>query len=113
MLFDHRATHGSIEVLLKTHSSELLSNDREDVFRIKARRRHIWEDALNCFKRGIPASKHLAITFLGEPAVDAGGPLREFFRLLLGEISRNNSQLVCLCIIFQHSQSKRLNTLAA
>lgn len=43
------------------------------------------------FKRGIPVSKHLRVTFLGEPAVDAGGPLREFFRLLLGEICRNSS----------------------
>lgn len=68
-----------------------MSNDEDDIFRIKARRRHIWEDALNSFKRGIPASKHLRVTFLGEPAVDAGGPLREFFRLLLREIFRNGS----------------------
>lgn len=87
----HRTSQTSIEVLLRNHSSELLSDDREDVHRIKARRRHIWEDALCCFKRGIPASNHLAVTFLGEPAVDAGGPLREFFRLLLAEICRNNS----------------------
>ena len=31
------------------------------------------------------------MTFLGEPAVDDGGPLRELFRLLLGEICRNSS----------------------
>ena len=86
-----RTNRHSIEVLLSTHCSDILSNDKDDVYRIKARRRHIWEDALNSFKRGIPASKYLRVTFLGEPAVDAGGPLREFFRLLLGEIFRNGS----------------------
>ena len=29
--------------------------------------------------------KHLKVTFVGEPAVDAGGPLREYFHLLLRE----------------------------
>ena len=78
-------------MLLSNHCSEILSDDKDNVHRIKARRKHIWEDALNIFKRGIPASKHLRVTFLGEAAVDAGGPLWEFFRLLLGEISRNGS----------------------
>ena len=86
-----RFNHHSIETLLRTHSSDILSSDEDDIFRIKARRRHIWEDALNSFKRGIPASKHIRVTFLGEPAVDAGGPLREFFHLLLKEIFRNGS----------------------
>ena len=31
------------------------------------------------------------MTFIGEPAIDAGGPLREHFHLLLGEICRNNT----------------------
>ena len=86
--------HHSVEVLLKTHASEVLSDDEEDVFRLRVRRRHIMEDSLQFFKRGIPVYKHLCVTFLGEPAVDAGGPLREFFRLLLGEIS-SNSMLFC------------------
>ena len=60
------------------------------MYRIKVRRRHIWGDALNNFKLGIPVSKHLRVTFLGKPAVDAGGP-RGFFQLLLGKICRNSS----------------------
>jgi len=72
-------------------SDGILSADKDDVFRLKVRRRCIWEDALNYFRRGIPVSKHLHVSFLGEPAVDAGGPLREFFHLLLGEICRNNT----------------------
>ena len=74
-----------------SHSSGILSTDKDDIFRLKVRRKHIWEDALDYFRRGIPTSKHLRVTFFGEPAVDAGGPLREFFRLVLGELSRNNS----------------------
>ena len=87
----HRVSQRTVEAILRSHSSEILSTDKDDIFRLKVRRRHIWEDALNYFRKGIPTSKHLRVTFLGEPAVDAGGPLREFFRLLLGELSRNNS----------------------
>ena len=31
------------------------------------------------------------MVFFGEPAVDAGGPLREFFRLLVDDIYKNNT----------------------
>ena len=58
---------------------------------MKVRRKHVWEDALHHFKSGLPTTKHLRITFLGEPAVDAGGPLREFLQLLMSEIARNNT----------------------
>ena len=61
--------------------------------RIIVRRRHLWEDALHRFRSGIDFQKHLHVTFVGEPAVDAGGPLREFLRLLMGEIASNNSLL--------------------
>ena len=59
--------------------------------RIKVRGRHILEDSLHCFKQGVPVSKRLRVTLIGEPAVDAGVPLREYFHLLLGEISRDNT----------------------
>ena len=58
---------------------------------MKVRRKHVWEDALHHFKSGLPTTKHLCITFPGEPAVDAGGPLREFLQLLMSEIARNNT----------------------
>ena len=87
----YRANHRAVEALLMSYSSGILSTDKDDIFRLKVRRKHIWEDALDYFRRGIPTSKHLRVTFFGEPAVDAGGPLREFFRLVLGELSRNNS----------------------
>ena len=43
------------------------------------------------FKRGITFASPIRIRFIGEPAVDAGGPLREFFRLLMLAIFTNPS----------------------
>ena len=39
--------------------------------------------------------KHLQVSFLGEPAVDGGGPRREFLMLLMGTIANNGSILDC------------------
>ena len=36
-------------------------------------------------------TKHIKITFVPEPAVDQGGPLREYFRLLLAAIATSNA----------------------
>ena len=59
--------------------------------RIVVRRKHLWEDSLHKFRSGIDFHKYIHVTFVGEPAVDAGGPLREFLHLLMGEIASNNS----------------------
>ena len=45
--------------------------------------------SLRCYNE----TKPLKVTFLGEPAVDEGGPKREFFMLLMGEIANNGSLL--------------------
>ena len=68
-----------------------LSDDSEDVRRVAVRRKHILQDTLDTLKR-IPwkATKYIKVTFVGEPGVDDGGPRREFFRLLLESIGRNN-----------------------
>lgn len=91
----------ALEQLLKDHCNKILVPDEDDTFRIKVRRRHIWEDSLHCFKQGVPVSKRLRVTFIGEPAVDAGGPLREYFHLLLAEICRNNT-------LFQGDEKARI-----
>ncbi len=54
----------------------------------------MWVDTLHQLRQGLPVTKHLQVTFLGEPAVDAGGPLREFFQLLVASVARNNSLFV-------------------
>ncbi len=42
------------------------------------------------FKKGIPENKRLKVTFVEESAVDDGGPLREFFHILIPALSRHS-----------------------
>lgn len=54
----------------------------EDRQRINVRRRHIWEDIKKALsKPTFQASVGLSVTFIGESAVDVGGPQREVLRL--------------------------------
>ena len=61
--------------------------------RVTVRRGCILEDTLVALRSGFDEKKHFRVRFLGEPAVDAGGPRREYFMLLMGAIG-NNSALV-------------------
>lgn len=48
--------------------------------RIDVRRKFAWKDYLMCRRRqGFATNAKLRVRFVGEPAVDTGGPLREFF----------------------------------
>eukprot|EP00731_Ephydatia_muelleri_P019420 Em0012g245a len=71
---------GSITEVIK----ELESNmDGREPIRITVRRSDVWLDAVQEAKtKGINGLSPLKVTFLGEPSIDAGGPRREFFRLL-------------------------------
>ena len=71
--------------ILQHHRRVYLPVDNEDRTRIAIRRRYILDDTLHAFREGLNMSKYLKITFLGEAAVDAGGPLREFMHILLRE----------------------------
>ena len=74
-----------MEHLLQQHFSRVVR--KEDYQRINIRRQFLLQDALKQFNRSsFDVSKLLRITFLGESAVDTGGPRREFFRLLLIEL---------------------------
>ena len=44
-------------------------------------------------RSGFDDKKHLRIKFIGEPAVDGGGPRREYFMLLMGDIANNGAIL--------------------
>ena len=57
------------------------------------RRKNILKDTLHILCGGHNTTKHLKVTIIGEPAVDAGGPLREYFHLLLRELAENSSLL--------------------
>ena len=79
-----------MSTLLRSHRNQQLPVCTE-YRRVVVRRRHVFEDALHCFKFGLDVTKHLRVTFVGEPAVDEGDPLRKFLFLLVGKIARNNS----------------------
>ena len=78
----------TLEALLTSHRASILSEDR---FRMVVRRKFIFEDTLHNLRNGLDLSKRLRVTFVGEPAIDDGGPMRKYLRLLLGAVISNNS----------------------
>ena len=69
---------------------------------LQVRRKHIWKDSLCAFKqRGFTPRKWLKIEFVGESAIDEGGPRREYFRLGMQELQRNYA-------LFQGALGKRV-----
>ena len=83
------STNLSISTIIEAHRNRHYSPD-SSVHRITVRRKKVLEDALLYFKKGIPQDKRLKVTFVGEPAIDDGGPLREFFHLLIPAIRRSS-----------------------
>ena len=84
-----------ISTVLSQQKKKFLPDDTTTNYqRVIVRRRHLWDDALYRFCIGIDFSKYIHVTFVGEPAVDAGGPLREFLYLLMAEVA-NNNMLFC------------------
>lgn len=51
------------------------------------------EDTIFALCRGFDQKKHIHVRFVGEPAVDGGGPRREFFMLLMNAIANSGSLL--------------------
>ena len=51
---------------------------------IHVRRNHIWRDAFRAItKPSFNPTNPVRVTFIGEPAIDEGGPRREFFTIAL------------------------------
>ena len=59
--------------------------------RITVRRKSLLEDTLNKCHSGRDLNRNLSILSVGESAVDAGGPLKEFLFLAVSAIANNNS----------------------
>ena len=69
--------------ILHVHIRQELSSNDHDISLISVRRRHLWDDSMTQFlKRTFDPRKPIRVIFLGEEAVDGGGPCREYFRLL-------------------------------
>ena len=71
----------TVAEIILDHKRKFLYSDNENCYRITVRRCHIFEDAMVAIRRGFDEQKHLKVIFIGEPAVDDGGPRREFFVL--------------------------------
>ena len=80
----------TLEELLRQHTTRVLSTSSQ---RITVRRSHILDDAIGALRCGFVETKRISIHFLGESAIDEGGPRREFFMLLMGSIANNSSIL--------------------
>ena len=76
------------EILLdhfKQYPSFQLTDEDSTVFNsVHVRRNHVWRDAFRAItKPSFNPTNPVCITFVGKPAVDEGGPRREFFTLAL------------------------------
>ena len=79
----------SLKHALQQHQQSVITSiDEEDVQRIHVRRSLIFEDSFRQFsKDSFDITKMLKVCFVGESAIDDGGPRREFFQLLLNAIA--------------------------
>ena len=79
----------SLEQHLQNYQSKVVAAD--EIHRITVRRKHILVDAFTAMRMNFNRACSLQITFIGEAGIDAGGPCREFFRLVISDIMANNS----------------------
>ncbi len=83
-------TCGLVDIIEK-HRSKSLDQDVDNTYGITVRHSEIWKDAIQSFKWYFDESKHLRFTFLGEPAVNDGGPKREFIMLFINCLNSHES----------------------
>lgn len=81
-----------IKHVIQQHQARVLTSvDDEDVQLLYIRRSHLLSDAIRQFsKTSFDVSKMIKVTFIGEEAVDTGGPRREFFHLVLRAMFRSS-----------------------
>ena len=79
---DDNCRHGDLQQwkLQKSKTGSLATSfvSVEQV-RLSVQRKNIWDDLKKAARKHIGPTNNLKIVFLGEPAIDDGGPKREFF----------------------------------
>ncbi len=82
----------SLKHAIQQHQRRVITSiDDEDVQRIIVRRSHVFEDAFRHFsKDSFDVTKILKVKFVGESAIDDGGPRREFFKLIIPAIANKS-----------------------
>ena len=96
-----------LDILLKNQQQKIIKPDL--IHQITVRRSHISSDAFTALQKGFDNTSNLRIIFLGEPGIDAGGPCREFFQLVVKEVVSNNS--LFLGPEYSHSPSHNITEL--
>ena len=95
---------GAFEKSLRKLATEKVQRDKP--LRIKVRRRNIWEDSkvkLAKYTESV-LNNIIKVQFVGEPAVDQGGPRNEFFSLLHREVCGSNMFIGNeTCKLFNHN----------
>ena len=94
------SSHEDLTTKLKTIRRNFIGNvydldqiDVDGIYELKIKRIEIWEHTNIKLKRQLKSSlKAICIVFIGEPAFDAGGLLREFFTLYFNAAARNIMQ---------------------
>ena len=70
--------------------------EKEEAVRVTVRRKKIWDDFKRSRERYYTPDRILKVTFSGEPAVDSGGPKREFFAGIVSfSFTNENYNLIC------------------
>ena len=94
---------------LREYQVNLFSDNEEHS--ISIRRSLLWEESLHLFQNNLPNISPIVVTFKGEPAVDEGGPRREYFTLLLKHISQNTSLFEgsTECLLPAHNPTALMN----
>ena len=81
-------------LILKEHFRQYfdLADLEQSVNSLHVRRNYMWHDALRAIsKPAFDPFLPVRVTFIGEPAVDDGGPRREFFSLALMKMSEDTT----------------------
>ena len=71
----------SLTKKLQNYKEQFIDSSKN--FRVKVRRQHVWDDTLVKLQREECAlMNQIKVQFIGEPAVDEGGPSHEYFGLI-------------------------------
>lgn len=81
----------SLQVLIREHSTVNLKSVDDGILKFVVRRNFLWMDTIRKLRRSTKGLNYpIRVDFLGESAIDAGGPRREFFSLLVSCAAKAN-----------------------
>ena len=90
MFLLHRLEFSSVNDLLQQHYKSQMYSDELNTYRIRVRRRKLWEDGCEELSCDFDVKKHLRVKFINEKGADGGGPRHEFFFRMIGEMAKQN-----------------------